>query len=168
MEITAIQEGIVKRQNGSGAFINVNDKRLTKTRHNVKFCSVLAIILNKYASFVQKVCLTVTRHPLNVHMTSQSKRVTCDTSVQRLACSGCSTLTFFVSKWDRPPFIPRHFVKSTSSLPSDHSVIVKCHLVLSGTEEIVLVLHVCVCACLLFVCENVSPTFWPYIFPTAL
>lgn len=76
----------------------------------------------------------------------------CDTLVERLACSGCSTLTFFVSEWDRPPFIPRHFVKSTSSLPSDQSVIVKCHLVLSETEEIVLLLHVCVCACLLCVC----------------
>lgn len=72
----------------------------------------------------------------------------CETWVQRLV----QTLTFFVNKWERPPFFPRH-VKSTSSIPLDQSVIVKCHLELSESEEIFLLLHVHVCVSLLvYVC----------------
>lgn len=42
-----------------------------------------------------------------------------DTLAQRAVWSGCSTLTFFVSEGNTPPFIPRHFVKSTSFPSSD-------------------------------------------------
>lgn len=121
-------------------------------------CNVLVIMNNlSFLQWVMMFCAKMlTWHPIEWK---------CVTLVERLAFSGCSSLTLFVCDWERPPFIPRHFVKSTSSLPSDRSVIVKCHLVLSETEEIVLL---CVSVYAGFVClrARVFPTFSPFIFPT--
>lgn len=97
---------------------------------------------------------------LNVHVTQCEY----DTRAQRAVWSGCSTLTFFVSEGNTPPFIPRHFVKSTS-FPSSDPCYCKVSLGAVRDRRVQSVTaHEGMCTPALCVC--VGPTLCPYIFQT--
>lgn len=87
-----------------------------------------------------------------------------DTLAQRAVWSGCSTLTFFVSEGNTPPFIPRHFVKSTS-FPSSDPCYCKVSLGAVRDRRVQSVTaHEGMCMPALCV----GPTLCPYIFQTGL